>query len=292
MPRVGHCRGHHAGGRVRFVGCGFTNGLPRAAALEPTAESRAVCGRYRGSVGRGPFLRSVRLAPDAPTAGYPWELPAVRALADSDGLQLDQPVTFLVGENGSGKSTLVEGLAVATGFNPEGGSRSFRFSTRASESELGQHLILTRPPVTPKTGFFLRAESFYNVASEIDRLGNDLLPAYGGTSLHERSHGESFLDVVTHRFGPRGLYLLDEPEAALSVRGTMALLTRLHDLALQDCQVIVATHSPILLALPGASIQQLDEDGLRTVSYDEAAPVELTRRFLDDPGRSLRYLLG
>jgi predicted ATPase len=243
-------------------------------------------------MGRGPFLRSVRLPPDAPRAGYPWQLPAVRALAASDGLLLDQPVTFLVGENGSGKSTLIEALAVAIGFNPEGGSRSFRFSTRASESALGQHLIVTRAPATPKTGFFLRAESFYNVASEIERLGPDLLQAYGGISLHERSHGESFLDVATHRFGPRGLYLLDEPEAALSVRGAMALLTRLHDLVQQDCQVIVATHSPILLALPGSVIQQLDEDGLRTVPYNEAAPVELTRRFLDDPGRSLRYLLG
>jgi predicted ATPase len=233
----------------------------------------------------------VRLAPDAPTAGYPWQLPAVRALGNSDGLLLDQPVTFLIGENGSGKSTLIEALAVASGFNPEGGSRSFRFSTRSSESELGQHLIVSRAPSTPKTGFFLRAESFYNVASEIERLGPGLLAAYGGTSLHERSHGESFLDVATHRFGPRGLYLLDEPEAALSVRGAMALLTRLHDLAHQGCQVIVATHSPILLALPGSSIQQLDDDGLRTVTYDEAAPVELTRRFLANPDRSLRQLL-
>jgi predicted ATPase len=240
---------------------------------------------------RAPFLRSARLDADAPRDGYPWQLPAVRALAEPDGLVLDRPVTFLVGENGSGKSTLIEALAVATGFNAEGGSKSFRFATRASESELGRHLVLSRAPATPRTGFFLRAESFYNIASEIERLGADLLPAYGGISLHERSHGESFLDVVTHRFGPRGFYLLDEPEAALSVRGTMALLTRLHDLAGQDCQFVVATHSPILLALPGAEILQLDDDGARTVSYDEALPVELTRRFLDDPARSLRYLL-
>lgn len=247
--------------------------------------------RYRALVSRAPFLRSVRLEADAPRAGYPWQLPAVRVLADPGGLVLDRPVTFLVGENGSGKSTLVEGLAVATGFNAEGGSRSFRFSTRASESELGRQLVVTRAPARPRTGFFLRAESFYNVASEIERLGAGLLPAYGGVSLHERSHGESFLDVVTHRFGPRGLYLLDEPEAALSVRGTMALLTRLHDLVEQGCQFVVATHSPILLALPGAEILQLDDDGARTVQYDEALPVELTRRFLDDPGRSLRHLL-
>ncbi len=240
----------------------------------------------------GTFLRSVRLAPDAPRDGYPYELPAVQALAGPRGLVLDQPVTFLVGENGSGKSTLVEALAVAAGFNPEGGSRSFRFSTRASESRLGRHVVLTRAPATPSTGFFLRAESFYNVASEIERLGADLLPAYGGTSLHERSHGESFLDLATHRFGPRGLYLLDEPEAALSVRGAMALLTRLHDLVAEGCQFVVATHSPILLALPGATILQLEDTGPRRVRYDEALPVELTRRFLADPTSSLRHLLG
>lgn len=237
-------------------------------------------------------MRSVRLAADAPRKGYPWHLPAVRVLAEPAGLVLERPVTFLVGENGSGKSTLVEALAVATGFNAEGGSRSFRFSTRASESQLGKYLVVTRAPATPKTGFFLRAESFYNVASEIERLGADLLPAYGGISLHKRSHGESFLDVAMQRFGPRGLYLLDEPEAALSVRGAMALLTRLHDLVREGSQFVVATHSPILLALPGAEIVQLDDQGARTVRYDEALPVELTRRFLDDPQKSLRHLLG
>jgi predicted ATPase len=240
---------------------------------------------------RAPFVRSVRLSTDAPREGYPWQLPAVQALADPYGLDLDRPVTFLVGENGSGKSTLVEALAVAAGFNAEGGSRSFRFSTRATESELGRYLVLVKAPAKPKNGFFLRSESFYNVASEVDRLGADLLPAYGGTSLHERSHGESFLDLVTHRFGPRGLYLLDEPEAALSVRGALAMLTRLHDLANQGSQFVIATHSPILLALPDAAILQLDDGGLQTVGYDEAGPVELTRRFLADPAKSLRRLL-
>jgi predicted ATPase len=243
-------------------------------------------------VSRAPFVRSVRLSADAPREGYPWQLPAVRSLADPDGLVLDRPVTFLVGENGSGKSTLVEALAVALGFNAEGGSRSFRFSTRATESELGRYLVVVSAPGRPRNGFFLRAESFYNVASEVERLGDDLLPAYGGKSLHERSHGESFLDLVTYRFGPRGLYLLDEPEAALSVRGALALLTRLHDLVEQGSQFVIATHSPILLALPGAAILQLDDDGAREVGYDEAAPVDLTRRFLADPEKSLRRLLG
>ena len=238
----------------------------------------------------GAFVRSVRLAPDAPTDGYPFGLPAVRALAGPDGLGLDRPVTFLVGENGSGKSTLLEALAVGVGFNPEGGSGSFRFATRASESELGRHVVVVRAPGAPRTGYFLRAESFYNVASEIERL--DLQADYGGVSPHERSHGESFLDVALHRFGPRGLYLLDEPEAALSVRGTMALLARMHDLTGQGCQFVVATHSPVLLALPGAGILQLEDTGPRAVGYDEALPVELTRAFLTDPARSLRHLLG
>ena len=231
----------------------------------------------------------MRLALGTPTTGYPYDLPAVRALAERDGLSLDRPVTFLVGENGSGKSTLLEALAVGVGFNPEGGSRSFRFATRASESELGAHVVVVRAPGTPRTNFFLRAESFYNVASEIERIGE--LDGYGGVSPHERSHGESFLDLAVHRFGPRGLYLLDEPEAALSVRGAMAMLARMHDLVGQGCQFVVATHSPVLLALPGAGIVQLEDGGPRSVGYDEALPVELTRTFLADPARSLRHLL-
>lgn len=149
----------------------------------------------------------------------------------------------------------------------------------------------------PRTGFFLRAESYYNVATEIERLDADpysppLLPAYGGISPHERSHGESFLDLVLHRFRPDGLYLLDEPEAALSVRGCMALLARLAELAGQGCQVVVATHSPILLALPGATIYEIAEDGeISTVDYDQALPVRLTRDFLAGPERYLRHLL-
>jgi len=161
----------------------------------------------------------------------------VSQLARSAGITLAPGVTFLVGENGTGKSTLVEAVAAAAGFNPEGGSRNFRFATRASESSLGERLRLTWGVHKPRTEFFLRAESFYNVASEIERLDRDsggfgrpLLDSYGGVSPHERSHGESFLDLAVNRFGPEGLYLLDEPEAALSVRGCLALLSRMHEL--------------------------------------------------------------
>ncbi|WP_245607437.1 AAA family ATPase [Pseudonocardia spinosispora] len=231
------------------------------------------------------------------TGGYPFTLPVVAWLAGRpDGLPLVAGVNFLIGENGSGKSTLVEAIAVAAGFNPEGGSQNFQFATRASESSLGSHLDLRWGTSKPRTGYFLRAESYYNVATEIERLDKidkPLLPAYGGISPHERSHGQSFLDLVVHRFGPHGLYLLDEPEAALSVHGCLALLARMTELVEQGSQFIVATHSPILLALPGATIVEIDADGdLARVSYDDAMPVRLTRDFLAAPDRYLRHITG
>jgi predicted ATPase len=243
------------------------------------------------------FIRHVRLPADADTGRYPFTLPVVAWLARSSGVKLAPGVTFLVGENGTGKSTLVEALAVAAGFNPEGGSQNFRFATRATESSLGDHLVLTwTAGRRPRTGYFLRAESYYNVATEIERLhqiDGNMLRYYGGVSPHERSHGESFLDLVVHRFGPDGLYLLDEPEAALSVRGCLALLARMVELAAHGCQFIVATHSPILLALPHATILQIDQDGaLQRVDYDEAIPVQLTRDFLAAPDRFLHHLLA
>ncbi|SFM76624.1 Predicted ATPase [Pseudonocardia ammonioxydans] len=238
----------------------------------------------------GHFLARTSLAPDAPDAGYPFDLPVVRWLREHGGLVLRPGVTFLVGENGSGKSTLVEALAVALGLNPEGGSRSFRFATRSSESDLGTHLRVARRPGRERISFFLRAESYYNVATEVENIGHGLPAAFGG-SPHERSHGESFLALLNHRFGPRGLYLLDEPEAALSPTGAMAVLGRMADLTAQGCQFVVATHSPILLALPGATILEIGDDGaVRRTAYDDAAPVVLTRGFLADPDAFLRHL--
>ncbi|GAA1864721.1 AAA family ATPase [Pseudonocardia ailaonensis] len=207
-------------------------------------------------------------------------------------LELGPGVTFLVGENGSGKSTLVEAVATAAGFNAEGGSRNFRFATRASESALGEALTLVRAPGKERSTFFLRAETFYNVATEIENLGIEL-DAYGGVSPHERSHGQSFLDLLTHRFHPRGLYLLDEPEAALSTQGQLAALARIDELTRAGSQFLIATHSPILLALPGARILEIDDGGgLHTVPYDDALPVRAYRGFLADPERMLRNLLG
>lgn len=243
------------------------------------------------------FIRGIRLD-GVPRRGYPFDLPAVRALARRGELTFASPVTLLAGDNGTGKSTLVEAVAVAAGFNPEGGSTAFRFATHATESALGQYLTLIRPPGRkPRTGFFLRAESYYNVATEIERLSADpgspsLLGAYGGVSPHQRSHGESFLDLVNHRFGPGGLYLLDEPEAALSVHGCLALLLRVAELVEAGSQFLIATHSPILLAAPHATILQINAHGhIEPVDYDQAQPVTLTRAFLANPDRFLHHLL-
>ncbi|MCO1656034.1 AAA family ATPase [Pseudonocardia humida] len=239
----------------------------------------------------GGFVTWVRTEPPPPDE-HPFTLPVVREVFARGGIGLDPGVTFLVGDNGSGKSTLLEALAVVFGMNLEGGSRNFRFSTRPERSALADHLVACWKR-RPRTDFFLRAESFYNAATYVEELPGGGLGPYGGRSLHERSHGESFLDVALHRFGPDGLYLLDEPEAALSVRGCLALLRRVADLRARRCQFVVATHSPILLALPGALILQIDEDGALTpTGYDEAEPVRLTRGFLAEPDRLLRELLA
>ncbi|MEV6278884.1 AAA family ATPase [Nocardia sp. NPDC051832] len=247
----------------------------------------------RTRAGGAGFIREIGFRPnDVEMQDYPFCLPAVTRLAYDGGLEFPPGATFLVGENGSGKSTLVEAIAVAAGMNPEGGSQNYRFATRSTESVLGKHLILKWGITKPRSRFFLRAESYYNVATESETLGPEQIAALGGVSPHHRSHGESFVDLISNRFYPHGLYLLDEPEAALSPRGCMAVLARLSELTSQGCQFIVATHSPILLALPGARIYEIGEDGaIAHVTYNDALPVRLTRDFLDEPERYLRYLV-
>ena len=206
-------------------------------------------------------------------------------------LELDPHVTLFAGENGSGKSTLVEAIAIAAGFNAEGGSRNVTVSTRASHSDLHRHLRLVRGTRRPRTGYFLRAESFFNVATYIEALGDPgIAAAYGDVPLHERSHGESFIALVQHRFGPKGLYILDEPEAALSLRGNLALMRRMHDLVAEGSQFIVSTHSPILLGYPDARIYVLSDAGIAQVPYEKTEVVELTRAFLDGRDQFLHHL--
>lgn len=242
------------------------------------------------------YIRGVRLNQLPPEGSYLRDLPVVRSLAALGTLELTRPVTFLVGENGTGKSTLLEAVAVAAGFNAEGGTRNFQFSTARTESDLHQYLTLIRT-ISPRDGYFLRAESFYNAASYLDELDRTplcggALASYGGKSLHQQSHGESFLALVENRFGGDGLYLLDEPEAALSPSRQLSLLTVMHELEGRHSQFLIATHSPILMAYPGAEVLELSGAGIRSVDYRQTEHYQLTRRFLEDPERMFHYLFG
>jgi predicted ATPase len=226
-------------------------------------------------------LREVRLEPEAPSNGYPFDLPAVRGLP----LAFTAPVCVLVGDNGTGKSTLIEAIAVAAGFNAEGGSGQVQFATTATHSELNRYLRLVWSPRL-QPGFFLRAESFYNVASY--RQAN---PGQGAErSYHEMSHGESFLDVARSWFDQPSLFVLDEPEAALSFHGQLALTDAMLDAVARGAQFLVATHSPVLMAFPEACLYQLDESGITRRSFDDLEVVALWRSFLDHPERFLRHL--
>lgn len=225
---------------------------------------------------------------------YPFSLPAVRGL---DQLTAHPKVTFFVGENGSGKSTLLEAIAVSMGFNAEGGSKNFRFGTRPSHSVLHEYLRIAKGVKRPRDGFFLRAESFFNVATEIERLdgepgfGPPVITYYGHQSLHEQSHGESFMALLVNRFGGDGLYLLDEPEAALSPQRQLAALARIHQQASERSQFIIATHSPILMAYPDAWIYQFTPQGVSRVAYEDTEHYQVTRAFMLNPGRMLKTLM-
>lgn len=242
------------------------------------------------------YLRQVQLTASLTSSSYLNHIPAIRHLMHQP-LAFTQPVTFLVGENGAGKSTLIEGIAAACGFNPEGGTRNLRFSTHTTHSELWNHLTLVRSPHQPRDGFFLRAESFYNVATSIDQLdaeygfGPPLIDRYGGVSLHEQSHGESFLALVHNRLEGNGLYILDEPEAALSPMRLMALIVEIDRLVQSNSQLIIATHSPMLMTYPNAQILLIDETGIHPTDWRDTPHVQITRRFLENPSRMLHELL-
>ena len=239
------------------------------------------------------FLKKVTLLRDdlSLEGQYPFTIPTINKLTE---LELTNSVTFLVGENGTGKSTLLEGIADNCEFNTAGGSRNNLYEVEAAESALGKYLRLSwMPKVT--NGFFLRAESFYQFASYIDEVAKECpktLENYGGKSLHKQSHGESFLSLFLNRFNGRAIYLLDEPEAALSPQRQLAFLRIMHDLVKEeDCQFIIATHSPIILGYPDATILSFDQGEIEEIEYEMTGHYQITKYFLDHRKKFLQELL-
>ena len=232
------------------------------------------------------FLRAACMDWDAiDRSSYLWTIPAI---AGVERVDFTSPVTCFVGENGSGKSTLLEAMAINCGFNPEGGTKHYSFSTFDSHSELNQCMRLIKGPKKPRWGYFLRAESFYNVATaeaEYSRSGGQ------PQRLHEKSHGESFLATVQNNFRGGGVYLLDEPEAALSPQRQLTLLREIHTCAQTGAQFFIVTHSPILLGLPGAAILSFDDGPIHPIAYEETDSYQITSLFLSDRQRILRSLL-
>lgn len=243
------------------------------------------------------YISSISLKSPINKNSYLNSLPAVKYLQKNERLEFNSDVTFFVGENGTGKSTLIEAIAVAYGFNPEGGSRNFNFSTKNSHSELWRHITVSKTAFA-KDGFFLRAESLYNLASNIDDMDSEpsfdppVIESYGGVSLHQQSHGESFLALIQNRFGGRGLYILDEPEAALSPMRLLTLLFEINKLVKKDSQFIIATHSPILMSFPKATVYEFSSNGINKVDFKKTDHYIVTKSFLESPERMLKHLLA
>jgi predicted ATPase len=232
------------------------------------------------------YIEKVQYTKGLEKISYLYNLPVVQYLLSGNKIVFNKDVTFFVGENGSGKSTLIEAIAICFGFNAEGGSKNFNFSTRNTSSELFKHIKIIKSAF-PKDGYFLRAESFYNVASNIDDIQ---VRGYGDRSLHDQSHGESFFSLFQNRFRGNGLYILDEPEAALSPARQMSLLIKIKELVRHNSQFIIATHSPILLSYPDATIFELTGSKIKEVTFEESEIYKVYKHFLNDSNRMLRHL--
>lgn len=240
------------------------------------------------------YVRQMSLKDDSSALPnhFPFSLPVIQNLGK---LSFHPNVTYIIGENGMGKSTLLEAIAVALGFNPEGGSRNFSFSSYESHSSLHEYIRIVRGGNRPRDGYFFRAETFYNVATNIEEMdrvgfGRKIIDSYGGKSLHEQSHGEAFFAAFMERFSGNGLYILDEPEAALSPIRQLSMLARIDELVEEGSQFIISTHAPLLMAYPDAKILQLDAEGIDEVQLEETQHYSIMKQFFEDRGRLLHHL--
>ena len=233
------------------------------------------------------YLKTIRYLQDSipPHNHYPFN---IKSFQNLDELQLPTNVTFFVGENGSGKSTLLEAIADLCEFNLAGGNRNHSYDVHAAQADLSDYVRLSWERKVSK-GFFLRVETFYQFASFVDDLEGDKYVAYGGKSLHHQSHGEAFLALFKNAFGNKAIYLLDEPEAALSPTRQLSLMRIMKELE-HDAQFIIATHSPILLGYPNATIYSFDEDGIEPIRYEDTIHYIVTKRFLDAKDKMLAEL--
>jgi predicted ATPase len=227
---------------------------------------------------------------------YPFSVPTIASLQE---ITINSRIVFFAGENGSGKSTLLEAIAGHYGFGPEGGNRNLQHDTTEHNHSTDALIRALRLSFDKRTGegFFLRAESFFNTATNIDELdkqalGPPILPSYGGQSLHSRSHGETFFTLLDYKFRRNGLFLLDEPEAALSPQRQLSFLILIHDTLRQykDAQFIISSHSPVLLGYPGAQILSFDDNHIHEIGYEETAPMQIVRRFVNDRDSILQEL--